>query len=101
MRSITSQALDLIKRLPFLYITTGEPDIMRTLGVAGEGSVADTERLYQGALIAPHYAGESASRGDLLYNGAEPAASFNAVQRRVAELSQPIAAMTGARANAC
>ena len=76
VRSITSQTLDLIKRLPFLYIATAEPGIMRTWGVAGDNSVADTERLYPGALVAPHYTGESASRGDLLHNGAEPVASF-------------------------
>jgi hypothetical protein len=62
--------------MPFLYIAGSEPDVMRTWGVAGEDSVADTERLYSGALIAPQYAGETALRGDLLHNGTETAVSF-------------------------
>ena len=53
LRSITSQTLDLIKRLPFLYIATAESDIMRTWGVAGDNSVADTERLYPGRSLHP------------------------------------------------
>ena len=82
MRAITSKNVDDIRRLPFLYIATAEPDVMRVWGVAealredGQGSTYDTERLYPGALVAPHYAGEIASRGDLLYNEAESAAAF-------------------------
>ncbi len=76
LRLITSQTRDLIMRLPFLYIAVAEPDVMRTWGVAREGTLADSERLHPGALVAPRYAGETASRGDLLYNGAEPAAAF-------------------------
>jgi hypothetical protein len=49
---------------------------LRVWGVALEATLADTERLYPGALVAPHFAGETASRADLLYNGAEPAAAF-------------------------
>ena len=59
-----------------------EPDVMRTWGVAEESRVADTERLNPGTLIAARYAGETESRGDLLYNGAEPAASFLASNAR-------------------
>jgi hypothetical protein len=76
LRSITSQNLDQITRLPFLYIAGAEPGVMRTWGVAGENTVPDTERLYPGSLVAPRYVGETASRGDLLYNGAEPASDF-------------------------
>ena len=49
MRSITSQSLDDIKRLPLLYIATVEPDVMRTRGIAGEATVGDSERLYPGS----------------------------------------------------
>lgn len=76
MRQITSQNLDDIKRLPHFYIPTDDPDVMRAWGIALEGLVSDNERLYPGTLIAPQDAGQYASRGDLLYNGAEPAAAF-------------------------
>ena len=76
MRAITSQKLDEILRLPFVYIPTLEPDVMRVWGVALATTLPDTARLYPDALVAPSYAGERASRGDLLYNGAEPAADF-------------------------
>jgi hypothetical protein len=75
MRAITSQNLDQIRRLPCLYIATDEPDVMRSWGVALERTFGDFERLYPGALVAPHYDGQTVSRGDLLYNGAEPAAA--------------------------
>jgi len=79
MRAITSQTLELILKLPHLYIATDDQDAMRSWGVAkgtGDGSVAVYERLYPGALVAPSFAGQHAARGDLLYHGAEPAAAF-------------------------
>ena len=76
MRAITSQNLDEIKRLPHLYIATDEPDVMRVWGIALERGFSDSVRLYPGALVAAHYAGPTASRADLLYHGAEPAADF-------------------------
>jgi hypothetical protein len=76
MREISSQHLDEIQRMPFFYIPTDDPDVMRSWGVALEQNVADNVRLYPGALVAPGFAGENASRGDLLYNGAEASAAF-------------------------
>ena len=76
MRQITSRNLDEIFRLRFLYIATDQPDLMRSWCVGLESSVADTERLHPATLIAPHRAGATASRGDLLYNEAEPAAAL-------------------------
>ncbi len=76
MRAITSQNLEEILRLPFLYICTDHPDVMRVWGVAHAATISDYERLYPGALVAHVYVGETASRGDLLYDGAEPAADF-------------------------
>ena len=77
MRAITSQNLHLIRCLPCLYIATDQPDVMRSWGVALERTFRDFERLYPGALVAPHYDGQAGSRGDLLYHGAEPATAFN------------------------
>jgi hypothetical protein len=54
---------------------------MRVWGVADATSIGDYERLYPGALVAPQYAGETASRGELIYNGAEPAAALLPPQR--------------------
>lgn len=81
MRAITSKNVDELRRLPFLYIAMthlrpAEPDIMKSWGVASHDSIADYERLYPGALVAPHHFGEIVDRGELLYNGAEPAADF-------------------------
>ena len=76
MRSITSQNVADIRRLPFLYIATAEPDVMRVWGVVLKRTFGDFERLYPGALVAPHYDWQTVSRGDLLYNGAEPATVF-------------------------
>lgn len=76
LRSITSQNVAEIRRLPFLYIATDEPDVMRVWGVALDRTLPDFERLYPGALVAPQYAGERASRGDLLCNGADLARDF-------------------------
>lgn len=83
MRAITSQNLHEIDRLPTLYIALSHlvpaennPDAMKHWGVAHERSLADFARLYPEALVAPHSFGDRASRGDLLYNGAEPAAAF-------------------------
>lgn len=81
MRAITSKNADDLRRLPFLYIAMtdlrpAEPDVMKSWGVASHDSIADYERLYPGALVAPHYFGEIVDRGELLYNGAEPASDF-------------------------
>ena len=76
MRAITSQNLDEILRLPFLYICTDKPDVMRSWSVAVPATISHYERLYPGALVAHIFTGETASRGDLLYDGAEPAADF-------------------------
>jgi alpha-N-acetylglucosamine transferase len=76
LRAITSQNLDDIFDLPFLYICCNQPDVMRSWGVAHAATLGDYERLYPGALVAPRYAGATAQRGDLLYDGAEPAADF-------------------------
>jgi len=83
MRAITSQNLDEISGLPTLYIalqhlvpTETDPDAMKHWGVAHERSLADFARLYPEALVASRDFGGRASRGDLLYNGAELAAAF-------------------------
>ena len=76
MRAISSQNLADLKHLPYVYIPTPEPDVMRVWGVAHERGFEDTARLYPGALVAPRYAGERASWADLVYHGAEPAAAF-------------------------
>ena len=79
MAAITSQALGKMDALPWLYIPTEDPEQMRSWGLAkgyGDGSVAVYARLFPGALVAPHAFGQFASRGDLLYHGAEPADDF-------------------------
>lgn len=76
MRAITSQNVDEIKRLPYLYIATDEPDVMRSWGVAHAATIGDYVRLFPDALVAPRYAGPTASRSDLVYHGAEAAADF-------------------------
>jgi hypothetical protein len=73
LRSITSQNVGEILGLPFLHVATDELDVVRACGVH---TIADYERLYPGALVAPRFDGQTASRGDLLYNGAGPAAVF-------------------------
>ena len=75
MRSITSQNLHEIRRLPFVYIATPEPDVMRVWAWPARRR-CPTPSDCIGALVAPSYTGERALRGDLLYNGAEPAADF-------------------------
>lgn len=76
MRAITSQNLEEIPRLPHLYIPADEPDRMRSWGIALERSFADYLSLFPDALVAPHSFGQTASRADLIYHGAEPAAEF-------------------------
>lgn len=76
LRAITSVNVGEILRLPHLYIATDEPDVMRAWGVADADTLADYERLYPGALVAPVFSGERAGRGDLVYDGAEPAVDF-------------------------
>ena len=68
-----------IFELPWLYVPTAEPDMMRASGVAradGDGAVHIRVKHHPGALVAPRFAGEVASRDDLLYHGAEPAEEF-------------------------
>lgn len=81
MRAITSQNLEEITRLPHLYIPTDEPDGMRSWGIALERGFADYLRLFPDALVAPHSFGETASRADLIYHGAEPAADYGVKAR--------------------
>lgn len=90
MRPITSRNLDEIDKLPHLYIPVSAVDIalpplpfptegldlMRTWGVAHERTIPDYARLFPDALVASKYFGQYADRGELLYNGAEPAADF-------------------------
>jgi hypothetical protein len=76
MRAITSSTLEKIDELPHLYVPTDDPDVMRSRGVAHKDRIADEARIFPGCLVAPRFAGQTASRGDLLYHGAEPAAEF-------------------------
>jgi hypothetical protein len=76
MRAITSRDLSPIHRLPHLYIVTDDGEVMRSWGIAHERTVADYARLFPAALVAPKDFGQYADRGELLYNGAEPAAAF-------------------------
>lgn len=76
MRAITSQNLDAIKLVPYLYIPTADPDVMRVWGVASMATLGTYERLFPGGLVAQAFVGETASRGELVYNGAEAAADF-------------------------
>lgn len=90
LRAITSQNLELLDALPWLYILVSHidhdvpqdgdaPDMMRTWGVAkghGDGSIFGYERLYPGAVVAPRNFGHRVSRAELLYYGAEAAADF-------------------------
>lgn len=76
MRAIDSRNLDAIHRLPWLYIPTDDGEVMRSWGIAHESGIADSARLHPGGLVAPHDFGQYVNRGDLLYNGAEPAADF-------------------------
>jgi hypothetical protein len=76
MRAITTKNLQDIERLPFLYIPTDDPEVMRVWGVANEDSVREAAKNFPGTLVAAVYVGERADRGDLIYNGAEPATDF-------------------------
>jgi len=76
MRSITSQNVEAILQLPHLYIPTDAPDVMRSWGVADAANLGTYERPYPGGLVASAFVGQTAPRGDLVYNGAEPAAAF-------------------------
>lgn len=90
MRAIDSRNLTDLDKLPRLYIPVGAVDIpvpplpfptegldlMRVWGVAHERSLADYARLYPGALVAAKNFGQFVDRGDLVYNGAEPAEDF-------------------------
>ena len=79
LRAITSRYVAEILKLPHLYIPTDEPDVMRSWGVArsdGDASVAWYAKRHPGAVVAPTFAGGMASRGDLLYHGAEAAEEF-------------------------
>jgi hypothetical protein len=80
--AISSQNLDAIKRLPYLYVPTDDPEVMRVWGIAGstiaggESSVVAAERNFPGTLVAPHYFGERPMRADLVDLGAEAATDF-------------------------
>jgi hypothetical protein len=79
LRQITSQNLEPLDALPWLYIPADEPGMMRTWGVArsdGDASVAFYARQHPDALVAPKFMGQRVDRGELVYNGAEPAADF-------------------------
>ncbi len=79
MRAIDSRNLSDLERLPFLYLPTEDPDTMRAWGVAradGDAPVSWYAVRHPGALVAPHFAGELASRADLVYYGAEAAGLF-------------------------
>lgn len=90
MRAITSQNLGEIANLPHLYVPvaavaiplppldfpTEGVELMRTWGVAHVSSLAEYARLFPGALVAPKRFGQFVARGELLYNGAEPADDF-------------------------
>lgn len=76
MRAIDSRNLAAIALLPYLYIPTDNGDSMRRWGVAHVSSIADYVRLFPGTLVAPRRFDQYVDRGELLYNGAEPAADF-------------------------
>ncbi len=79
LRGVSHRDQDALLRLPYLYIPADEPGVMRVWGVArsdGDADVAFYARKHPEALVAPRYMGERADRGELLYNGAEPAADF-------------------------
>lgn len=79
LRQISSQNLEPIFALPWLYIPAEEPGLMRTWGVArsdGDASVAFYAHQHPDALVAPKFMGGRIERGELLFYGAEPAADF-------------------------
>jgi hypothetical protein len=79
LRRITSQNLEPVFALPWLYIETEEPGVMRCWGVArrdGDASVAFWAQRHPEALVAPKHMGTRVDRGDLLYYGAELAVDF-------------------------
>lgn len=76
MRAIDSRNLSAIHLLPCFYIPTDDADVMRFWGVAHVDQLADQVRLFPGTLVAPKDFGQHADRGELLYNGADPAAEF-------------------------
>jgi len=90
MRAITSQKLDDVQLLPWLYIPVEAVNIplppldfpteglklMRTWGVAHESAIADYARLFSEGLVAPKHLGQFVDRGELLFNGAEPVTDF-------------------------
>ena len=49
---------------------------MRSWGVADAATLGHYELLYPDGQVAQAFVDETASCGDLLYNGAEPAADF-------------------------
>jgi len=77
LRQITSQHLEPVFALPWLYIPDDEPGMMKSWGVArsdGDASVAFWARQHPDALVAPRFQGSRVERAELLYHGAEPAA---------------------------
>ena len=79
LRQITSQNLEPMFALPWLYIPADEPGVMKPWGVArsaGDAGVAFWARQHPDALVAPRFQGERVERAELLFYGAEPAAEF-------------------------
>ncbi len=90
MRAIDSRSLARIDDLPHLYIPVESVDVglteeesratgagsMRRWGIARDTRMEHAGRQFPDALVAPRYLGAIVERGELLDNGAEPAADF-------------------------
>ncbi len=78
LRAISSQNLDPIFALPWLYVPA-EGELMKPWGVArgdGDANVVLWAKQFPDAVVAPRFQGERVARGDLLFHGAEPAKDF-------------------------
>ncbi len=71
MRAITRQNVEAILQLPHLHVPTDEPHVVLGWGLADASTLGDYQRLYAGALVAPCFVGQIASRGDTVYSTAE------------------------------
>jgi hypothetical protein len=94
LRPITSQNMEDLWLLPQLYIPveaeniplpplpfpTEGLELMRSCGIPKNETVADYVRPYPTALIAPKNFGQFVDRGELVYNGAEPASALPAAR---------------------
>jgi len=77
LRQISSQNSADLLAFPFVYVPDGDAMVPRGVARAdGGASVAFWARQHPDALVAPKFMGECVERGELLYNGAEPAAEF-------------------------